>query len=330
MAYFIQTPETFFVEEIPLSDTSGEGNHLFVTFLRKSMSTFFVASQLMKILKIKETEIGIAGNKDKLSTAIQTFSLPARLEPKILKAFEQIGAEVLSYKIHNEKLRMGQIFGNRFKIIFNVDSAKEYEELCKKLKECEDKGFPNFFGPQRFSEINSVEEGRKLFLNKSIKKSDRRNRFLVSVFQSAIFNDYLQGRIENNLFPEPIVGDVVKIKDKFFVLKTKVDNNNSFQEMFLTGPIIGSKMVLPFGESLVFEKDIVEKFGLKFDDIFLTRAKGSRRCCISKPSEIKSKKITDKVAEFSFVLTKGSYATTLLRHLGIATSIPSNKKNVSD
>jgi len=325
MAKFIQSPETFFVEEINLFEPSNEGSHLFVTFSRKSMSTFFVANQLKKILKIKETEIGIAGNKDKLSTAIQTFSLPARLETKIIKAFEQIGAEILSCKLHNEKLRMGQILGNRFKVIFEVDSLKECEELNKKLKEIKEKGFPNFFGPQRVSDVNSIEEGKKLFLNKSLKKGDRRNRFTVSVFQSVIFNDYLKARIERNLYPEPIVGDVVKIGDNFCVLKEKVETSDFIEKIILTGPIIGSKMVLPFGESLVFEKSIVESFGISYEDIFLARAKGSRRCCVAKPKEIKLETISEKLLKLSFELPKGSYATTLLKHLGVELSLANEK-----
>ncbi len=320
MIKFKQNSETFFVEEIPEVEIEGKGEHLFVTFKRKNLSTFYIASLLKKILKIDENEIGIAGNKDKLSTAIQTFSLPARLEPKIIKAFKSIGAEILSTKLHTEKLRMGRIAGNKFKVIVEGDSKDDLEKIKCGLKEVEEQGFPNFFGPQRVSDPSSFEEGKKLFLNKSIKKGRRKGRFMVSVFQSVIFNDYLKKRIERGFYPYPINGDVVRIKDKVVVLKDNLLEKNG--EIIITGPIIGSKMTLPVEESFSVEKEVIESFGISFDEIFLSRAKGSRRDCISRPQETDVKSISEGKYEISFTLKSGSYATTLLKSIGITISIP--------
>lgn len=327
MAKFIQTPETFFVEEIPLAECCGFGNHLWVTFSRKSMSTFFIASKLKNILKIKETEIGIAGNKDKLATAIQTISLPSRLEPKIFNAFKSIGAEILSAKLHNEKLRMGQIAGNKFKILIDIFSREDYENISEKIDDAQKKGFPNFFGPQRVSDEHSIEEGKKIFLNKSSKNGNRKNRFLVSVFQSAVFNSYLKNRIKKQLYPNPIIGDIVKIGEKLVVLSDGLKNRGEWEnEAILTGPIIGSKMILPLGDPLTLEKEAVEKYGIQFDEIFLSRARGSRRECCSKPKEIAIKIISEKKVELSFTLQKGSYATTLLKFIGVETAIDKSGK----
>lgn len=318
MANFIQSPDTFYVEEIPEIEPAGKGEHLYVTFQRKGMSTFYIASQLKKILKINENEIGIAGNKDKLSTAVQTFSLPLRLEPKILKAFNILGVNILSQQIHKEKLRIGRIAGNRFRIVLETESREDYEKLVLNMKKVEEDGFPNYYGPQRVYDAVSIEQGRKIFLNKSVKKGKRKDRFLVSVFQSSIFNSYLRKRIESKIYPTPIPGDVVRIEEKVFVLNKELEGKDcSTKGVIFTGPIIGSKMVLPIGESLSFEKAVIEDCGISFDQIFLSRAKGSRRDCIAKVGEISIREISDSRAELCFRLKSGSYATTLLEHLGI-------------
>lgn len=323
MARLIQTPDTFFVQEIPLIKTTNEGNHLFVTFSRRGMSTFFAASKLKKILKIKEEEIGIAGNKDRHSTAVQTFSLPARLEPKILKAFEQLGIKIISAELHHEKLRMGQISGNKFKIILEIDSKEEFENLSEKLKECEEKGFPNYFGPQRVSDEETIKEGKKLFLNKSLKKGARKDRFIVSVFQSVVFNSYLYKRIENKIYHKLLLGDVVRMGEKIVVMKEILEKKNIFtKECVLTGPIIGSKMTLPFGESLSFEKEVIEGFGISFEDIFLARATGGRRDCASFPKDIQARELSENKMEVNFTLKSGCYATTLLNHIGVKVTLP--------
>jgi len=169
MATFLKSSETFFVEEIPLIEPCGVGEHSFFKVKRKNLSTNYIASNLKNFLKIKEQEIGYAGNKDKLSTAVQTFSIPKRLEDKALLFFSKFNLEVLEVKTHNEKLRMGQIKGNRFKVKIALDIEYEEKEIEKNLKKIEIKGFPNFFGPQRVKNEESFERGRSIFL-KNLKK----------------------------------------------------------------------------------------------------------------------------------------------------------------
>ncbi|MCX7829509.1 MAG: tRNA pseudouridine(13) synthase TruD [Acidobacteria bacterium] len=155
-------------------------------------------------------------------------------------------------------------------------------------------------------------------MNKSQKRGDRKSRFLVSVFQSVVFNSYLNKRIEKDLLSKAMIGDVVRIMDKIVVLKENFEKDMKNEDQpVITGPIIGSKMALPLGEPLMLEKSIVESFGIEFDEIYLSRAKGSRRDCVVKPQQTKASPISDKQVELSFFLQKGSYATTLLSEIGI-------------
>ena len=217
---------------------------------------------------------------------------------------------------------MGQILGNKFKIILEIDSKEEFKNLSEELKECEERGFPNYFGPQRVSDEETIKEGKKLFLNKSLKKGDRRNRFIVSVFQSIVFNSYLYKRIENKIYPNLLIGDVVRMGEKLVVMKEIFENKNiSTKKCVPTGPIIGSKMTLPLEESLTFEKEVIESFGFSFEEIFLARATGGRRDCASFPKDIQARELSENKMEVNFTLKSGCYATTLLNHIGVKVTL---------
>jgi tRNA pseudouridine13 synthase len=324
MAKFHKSSETFFVEEVPLIEPCGNGEHSFFKVKKENLSTNWIANNLKNVLKIKEQDIGYAGNKDKLSTAIQTFSLPKRLEDKAILFFSKFNCEVLELKRHNEKLRMGQIKGNRFKVKIELDSKDEEKDIEKKLREIEIKGFPNFFGPQRVKKEESFEMGRSIFL-KNLKRGKREDRFNISVFQSRIFNFYLEKRIDRGFYPYAIDGDALFIpEDERYIT---FSSNIEIEGAFPTGPIVGSKMRLPERDSLLFEREILKEFGLDLDVLLFNRVPGSRRILTIIPSEISLKRSSKDQMELGFFLYKGSFASTLLDFLGIETILQESKRD---
>lgn len=322
MISFSQSPDTFSVEEIQEFDGTSLGEHLYVTFRRRNLSTPFVAGELRKILKIREEEIGFAGNKDKLSTAVQTFSFPARLDGKIRAALASIGAEVLETRLQPRKLRMGELLGNRFIIFLDHDRESDPTELRGKLDVLIKDGVPNFFGPQRLSDSDSFEAGKRMFLNQAPKGGSRRQRFFVSVFQSRIFNSYLEKRIAGGLYPMPVEGDVLidPASEREFHLREMTDDLEQklrSLEVHFTGPMIGAKMIIPRGKALEMEKATVEEFGVPFPSLIRSRVPGTRRTARIKVSELRMEPLEDSRIALSFTLPKGSYATTLLKHCGV-------------
>ena len=322
MISFNQSPETFFVEEIPVFEEDGGGEHLYVTFRRKGLSTPFLAEELRKILKIREEEIGFAGNKDKLSTSVQTFSLPARLEAKILSAFGSLGAEVLSAFRQPAKLRMGELLGNRFIIFLDHDRDGDTLDLRAGLDILEREGMPNFFGPQRLSDEDSFVAGKRIFLNQAPKGGSRRRRFFVSVFQSRIFNSYLEGRIEAGLYPVPVEGDVLldpgsEREFHFREMTEELTGKLDSLDVHFTGPMIGARMIIPRGLSLEIDKEAVEKFGVPFASLIRSRVPGTRRAARIRVSGLRMEQLEGSRLALSFSLPKGSYATTLLKHCGV-------------
>ncbi|NJN83653.1 MAG: tRNA pseudouridine(13) synthase TruD, partial [Caldilineaceae bacterium] len=75
------TPEEFVVEEIPLYDPCGEGQHLYVSLTKVGATTRELQAQLARLFGISVGNVGFAGMKDKHARTTQTFSLNVGHQP---------------------------------------------------------------------------------------------------------------------------------------------------------------------------------------------------------------------------------------------------------
>tara|TARA_R110002073_G_scaffold118918_3_gene259045 strand:- start:155377 stop:156693 length:1317 start_codon:yes stop_codon:yes gene_type:complete len=149
-------PEDFLVEEIPLYNPSGEGEHLFMLVEKRDMTTLQLRDALSKHFKVKRHAIGHAGLKDKNAITRQVISLhvPGKT-PEDFPGFIHDQASVLWVDLHSNKLKRGHLKGNRFSIrVRDVDpltvrNAKQSLDLLAK------QGLPNRFGEQRFGFLNN-------------------------------------------------------------------------------------------------------------------------------------------------------------------------------
>lgn len=144
-----ETPEDFRVEEIPLYLPSGEGEHLYFTFEKRGITTLEAIRRIAGAVGASEREIGYAGMKDARALTVQTISIP-RVRPESLLGLDKPGIRPISAIRHGNKLRLGHLKGNRFRIrVREVDNGAEAtaEAVMKVLLE---RGLPNFFGEQRY------------------------------------------------------------------------------------------------------------------------------------------------------------------------------------
>jgi tRNA pseudouridine13 synthase len=157
-----ETPEDFLVAEVPLYQPCGEGEHTFVEIEKRGITTFEALRRISRALNVQEREIGYAGMKDARGVTRQTLSIP-RTSPERLLALELPGISVLSAARHRNKLKLGHLAGNRFRIrIRNVgdDAIANTEKTLAILAE---RGVPNYFGQQRYgAQGNSHLIGRAL------------------------------------------------------------------------------------------------------------------------------------------------------------------------
>ena len=312
-------PECFRVEEIPLYEASGIGEHIYVSITRSAWTTRDLIRRLASLFQINARDIGYAGNKDKWATTTQTFSLPLRESDEVLvekKIIDNTPFQVNWIKRHNNKLRVGHLLGNQFSIILQ-DPKSDSMNCSKKIAQALiDRGMPNFFGQQRFGEDERNIILAQEILNGAGPRDPWLRRFALSAFQSGLFNRWLVERIERGFFQQVLVGDIAKktTTGALFEIEDLTQELLRFQEREITytGPIYGKKMRRSNFEAGLHEQRILESMGLELQELGRYGLMGSRRtaCLFLKDIEIDDDPLGLK---FSFSLPKGSYATIVMR-----------------
>ena len=150
----------FQVEEIPLYEACGEGDHLYLTVEKCGLTTFDLLRLLSRAFSCPEREIGYAGLKDARAITRQTVSIPKR-RPEDAAGLELPGVRILAARLHRNKLRLGHLAGNRFRIRIRHPDPDALPRAITILDVLQDLGVPNRFGSQRYGALgNSHRIGR--------------------------------------------------------------------------------------------------------------------------------------------------------------------------
>jgi tRNA pseudouridine13 synthase len=152
-----QRPEDFFVQELPLYEATGEGEHVYAEIQKVGIPTFAAVHQIAASLRVSSRDIGYAGMKDARAITRQTLSIWGTT-PEAVMGLRIPGISVLSARRHVNKLRLGHLAGNRFAIkIREVDPA-QVVKLKPVLDRIQAKGMPNYFGEQRFGRRDNNDQ----------------------------------------------------------------------------------------------------------------------------------------------------------------------------
>ncbi|MCW8139625.1 MAG: tRNA pseudouridine(13) synthase TruD, partial [Planctomycetota bacterium] len=146
------TPEDFRVDEVPLYEPSGEGEHLFLRVEKRGVSTDEAVRRLCRRLDVDRRAVGHAGLKDARAVTTQWLSVhdPARrLDPAALPPLEDEALRVLEARRHGNKLKPGHLAGNGF-LLRLTGAAPGEREVRLVLERLEARGVANYFGLQRF------------------------------------------------------------------------------------------------------------------------------------------------------------------------------------
>jgi len=157
-----ESPEDFQVEEIPLYPACGEGEHLYLEVEKSGLTTFDALQRLAHVLGVPEREMGYAGLKDERALTRQFISVPG-IRPEQAQGLELEGMRILSVRRHRNKLRLGHLAGNRFRIRIRDVVPGALERALDSLHVLEGIGVPNRFGLQRYGALgNSHLVGRAI------------------------------------------------------------------------------------------------------------------------------------------------------------------------
>ena len=193
-----ESEDDFLVEEILDADLRDNGTYLIVKVKKKNWDTMNFARILSNYLHISRNAIGYAGTKDKRAITIQYFSIPMKsndIMDKIRNArIKDAHIEIAGYM--NRKIKLGDLLGNKFRIV--VRSPSQPENLQRILDELEIKGIPNFFGIQRFGTLRFItHEVGRLILRKNYSEA-----FWVYVAMPSELEDEEIRKIREDLWNE--------------------------------------------------------------------------------------------------------------------------------
>lgn len=321
------TNEDFIVEEIPLYLPTNEGQHIYLLIKRSGYSTKEIVDKLKKIFAIHETDVGFAGLKDKNATVTQWFSLSlgANADLKLVK--EKIENEfkelsILEISKHTNKLKNSHLIGNKFTLTLRDCKKNALKTALLIKEEILKNGIPNYYGPQRFgSKQTNQIVGKEILLKTKKEKRHWVRKLMLSAYQSHLFNLWLSRRINENLFSTLIEGDLLQSVElqRPFPYDSQRDHLNEFQrgEISYTGPMYGEKVSMPTCKALELEKKILEEEDLTLENFTQARLPGSRRIAHIFLKELEVSGSEDDIT-LSFTLTKGSYATSLVREFSKA------------
>ena len=159
---FKETEEDFLVSEIPAYLPCGEGEHLYVEIEKRGLTTLEAIRRIGRALTLPEREIGYAGMKDSRGITRQTVSLP-RIRLEAALELDLPGIRILSAQRHRNKLKLGHLRGNRFRVWVRGVNEGAAEHAAAVLTVLEQRGIPNYFGSQRYGgQGNSHLIGRAL------------------------------------------------------------------------------------------------------------------------------------------------------------------------
>lgn len=310
-------PEDFVVEEVALYEPSGAGEHVYVRHRRAGVTTQDLAHRLARLFGLRPFDVGVAGLKDKVAVAEQTFSLPlpkADVDEVARTVAAELPGEVVWVRRHGNKLRRGHLLGNRFHVLVRgVDAAAPAaaRAIGARLAQI---GVPNFYGEQRLGEDGrNVEKGRERL------RDDRRDwlsNLHRTAWQADLYNQWLCDRLAAGTSAVLLAGDVAKRLDNgaLFDVEDAAGETARAERREITpsGPLFGADMRRARLEPGAHEERLLAASGIAWEELERSRLMGSRRAARVPLLDLGVDPAADGLW-LRFRLPKGSYATVVLR-----------------
>jgi tRNA pseudouridine13 synthase len=310
-------PEDFAVVEVPLYEPSGAGEHVYLRHRRAGATTIEIAAALARLFSLRPFDVGVAGLKDKVAVAEQTYSLPlprADVDEVVRRVADALPGEVLWARRHANKLRRGHLAGNRFDVLVRgarPDALADAQAIGACLART---GVPNFYGEQRLgADGRNVAKGRARLVDGA---RDWLANLHRTAWQADLYNRWLAERIAAGTSATVLAGDVAKRLDRgalFDVEDAAAEAERAARlEITPTGPLYGRDMRRALHEPGAHEEALLAASGVAWDALERSRLLGSRRAARVPLADFAAQAEPDGL-RLAFRLPKGSYATVVLR-----------------
>jgi len=234
--------EDFLVEEIPLYEPAGEGEHIYLFVEKHNLSTMELVGVIAQHFGVRRRDVGYAGLKDKRAITRQVVSVwtPGKsVEDFPMLRHDKVA--ILWADRHANKLRRGHLRGNRFSIRIRGVPFQAVVHAQQVLDRLGRDGLANRIGEQRFGYLgNNHLVGRAIVLGRWGEAVERllgpnaehpdaqpraRELFLAGRFGEAIGEYHYSLRTERGLLkamdhgasPEQAVRSMERASMSFFV-----------------------------------------------------------------------------------------------------------------
>ncbi|XP_037040563.1 pseudouridylate synthase 7 homolog isoform X2 [Bradysia coprophila] len=153
----------------PADVTPAEPFYVHCTLYKEGVAHPEVLDRLVRKLRIKGDDIGLAGIKDKWGKTSQKISV-RNVDPQLLAAFSERNRHVKlgNFTYENHPLKYGDLTGNHFRILLldvtsPTGSSSISDDIHKAVTSLTHFGFVNYYGRQRFGfEHRSQTIGRAM------------------------------------------------------------------------------------------------------------------------------------------------------------------------
>ena len=280
----------FRVDEDLGFEPDGTGEHLYVRVLCRDRTTPQAQAVLARCFGVAAGDVGYAGLKDRHAVTRQWFSVRA---PRLAGGVPDDSRIVLETRTrHARKLRPGDHRGNRFEIVVR-DVSGGWEENLGEVKQ---RGFPNYFGEQRFGRCGGNIE-RALAWVRAGRPACRRfvRSIHISTLRTLIFNDLLGSRVQDGSWRTALEGDPGWQGD----------------ERASTGPLWGRGRSLAAGAAAERERAVLDHHAELAEALEFTGSRQARRALVTVPEDLVWEKVGANL-HLGFTLPPGAYATRLL------------------
>ncbi|MEW7976617.1 MAG: tRNA pseudouridine(13) synthase TruD [Candidatus Sedimenticola endophacoides] len=311
-------PEDFRVDEIPVVEPEGTGEHILLEIEKRGTNTDWVAKLLARHAAVRPVDVSYAGLKDRHAVTRQWFSvrLAGRPEPD-WTALEDDTLRILRSGRHSRKLRTGALRGNRFALWvrgFDGDPGL----LGSRIEAIAREGIPNYFGPQRFGRGGAnLERALELFAGRLRRCSRAKRGIYLSAARSHLFNRVVAQRLALGGWNRLYDGECFQLDgSRSTFLAEGIDDvlreRFSRGDIHPTAPLWGRGPGLSGGEVARMEERALEALGVWREGLERAGLGMERRALWAPVSGLEwAMEGADLLLEFT--LPKGCYATALLR-----------------
>lgn len=245
--------EDFYVEEIPIENLlpTGEGPNVWIWIEKLGRTSLDVLMDISRDLHISRKRMGFAGMKDKKAITKQWICISNMDSEEQFEEVKALDGEIYNTKFlkvirGQKKLRMGQLEGNKFKILIKdinqeYSSYQEAADMANNVfKKLAALGVPNYFGWQRFGKprtnthlvgkalvANDLAEAVRLYIGNPYEEEPEEVKLARKAYDEGDVEKSLDLMPNGMRYERIMLKELLKEKNKLKRSSTKIDSNNN-------------------------------------------------------------------------------------------------------